>query len=119
MGSANRTWLFDLSRILEATMQRRLILLGFSLIVVSSIAWVRLGAQQPQVPFTPPDDIEFHVRTIMSEGVRMVGEVFSLKSRHDEKLPTIIMCHGWGGVAANLRPDAVVFARAGYLVVTF
>ena len=29
------------------------------------------------------------------------------------------MSHGWGGTAANLRSDAVVFARAGYLVVTF
>jgi dienelactone hydrolase len=29
------------------------------------------------------------------------------------------MAHGWGGVAAHLRPDAVVFAQAGYLVVTF
>ena len=35
------------------------------------------------------------------------------------KLPTIIMCHGWGGLAAHLRADAVVFAKAGYLVVVF
>jgi pimeloyl-ACP methyl ester carboxylesterase len=34
-------------------------------------------------------------------------------------LPTIIMCHGWGGTADLLRPDAVAFARAGYFVVTF
>ena len=29
------------------------------------------------------------------------------------------MSHGWGGTAAALRPDAIAFARAGYLVVTF
>jgi dienelactone hydrolase len=29
------------------------------------------------------------------------------------------MSHGWGGTAAALRPDAVAFARAGYLVITF
>jgi predicted acyl esterase len=29
------------------------------------------------------------------------------------------MSHGWGGTADALRPDAVVFARAGFLVVTF
>jgi len=29
------------------------------------------------------------------------------------------MCHGWGGTAAGLRPDAIAFARAGYLVVSF
>ncbi len=35
-------------------------------------------------------------------------------------MPTIIIPgHGWGGVAAALRPDAVAFARAGYLVITF
>src|SRR5262249_27500414 len=36
-----------------------------------------------------------------------------------DKLPTIVMSHGWGGTAAALRPDAVRFARAGYLVVAF
>ena len=36
-----------------------------------------------------------------------------------EKLPTIVLSHGWGGVAAQLRGDAVAFARAGYLVLTF
>src|SRR5262249_24268630 len=29
------------------------------------------------------------------------------------------MSHGWGGTAQQLRADAVVFARAGYLVVAF
>lgn len=29
------------------------------------------------------------------------------------------MSHGWGGTAQVLRPDAVAFARAGYLVVSF
>jgi dienelactone hydrolase len=55
----------------------------------------------------------------MSEGTRLTAELFALKKRNGQKLPTIIMCHGWGGVAANLRPDAVAFSRAGYLVVTF
>jgi dienelactone hydrolase len=49
----------------------------------------------------------------------MSAELFSLKSQAGKKLPTIIMCHGWGGVAAQLRSDAVAFARAGYFVVTF
>ena len=69
--------------------------------------------------FTPPEEIAFKKVTIMSEGTRMVGETFSLKSNSGKKLPTIIMCHGWGGTAAGLRRDAVVFARGGYLVVTF
>ncbi len=76
-------------------------------------------AQQGAAPFTPPDDIELRTATISSEGTRLAAELYSLKSRAGERLPAIIMSHGWGGVAALLRPDAVQFARAGYLVVTF
>jgi dipeptidyl aminopeptidase/acylaminoacyl peptidase len=49
----------------------------------------------------------------------MSAELFSLKSLAGKKLPTIVMAHGWGGVKASLRPDAVVFAKSGYLVLTF
>jgi dienelactone hydrolase len=55
----------------------------------------------------------------MSEGTRMAAQVFAPKQPKKEKLPTIIMSHGWGGTAAALGPDAIVFAQAGYLVVTF
>jgi dienelactone hydrolase len=57
---------------------------------------------------------------IISEGVRLTGEVFRPKDRPDgEKLPTIIFCHGWGGTAAALRPEALAFARAGLMAITF
>ena len=69
--------------------------------------------------FSPPEDIAFRKDKIMSEGVRLGAEVFSLKANAAKKLPTIVMCHGWGGTARGLRSDAVVFARAGYLVVSF
>ena len=36
----------------------------------------------------------------------MAVEVFSPKGAN-EKLPTILMSHGWGGTAEALRPDAV------------
>jgi dienelactone hydrolase len=77
-----------------------------------------LGQTQP-MPFKAPDGIHHRTQTIMSEGTRLAAELFSLTQHDGKKLPTIIMCHGWGGTAAGLRPDAVVFARAGYLVVTF
>ena len=69
--------------------------------------------------FKPPEDVAFRKATIMSEGTRMAAEVYAPAKPASEKLPTIVMAHGWGGVAANLRPDAIAFARAGYLVVTF
>lgn len=88
-------------------------LLCFALLVTSA------AAQRPADDFKPPDDLTFRKATIMSEGTRMAAEVFAPKNPASEKLPTIVMSHGWGGVAALLRSEAVVFARAGYLVVTF
>jgi len=67
----------------------------------------------------PEEELSFRKDNIMSEGVRLGAEVFSLKANAEKKLPTIVMCHGWGGTAKALRSDAAVFARAGYLVVTF
>jgi outer membrane protein assembly factor BamB/dienelactone hydrolase len=66
-----------------------------------------------------PDEVSFRTADIMSEGTRMAAEVFAPENPMSDKLPTIVMSHGWGGTAASLRPDAIVFARAGYLVVTF
>lgn len=67
----------------------------------------------------PADNMLIRKAAIVSEGTRMAAELFVLKDNEGKPLPTIIMCHGWGGVAANLRTDAIVFARAGYFVVTF
>ncbi len=49
----------------------------------------------------------------------MSGQFYSDKKNAGKKLPTIIMAHGWGGVAAYLDREAVPFAEAGYLVLTF
>ena len=76
-------------------------------------------AQNAGRAFSAPDDIEYRQADIVSEGTRLSAELFSLKSEQGNKLPTIIMSHGWCGVAALLRADAVFFAKAGYLVVTF
>jgi len=77
-----------------------------------------LAQREPQ-PFKGPDDVEFRAAAIVSEGTRMAAELFSLKEKKDQKLPTILMAHGWGGTALALRPDAIKFAQAGFLVVTF
>ncbi len=73
----------------------------------------------PATQFKAPDNIEFRTANITSEGVRLHAELFSLKSLAGKPLPTIMMAHGWGGTAANFRRDAIDFANAGYLVVTF
>jgi dienelactone hydrolase len=67
----------------------------------------------------PPDDIDYRKAGIMSEGTRMAAELFALKSLSGQALPTILMAHGWGGTAAQLRTVGLEFARAGYFVVTF
>jgi uncharacterized protein len=79
---------------------------------------VDVVAQQPAQPFAVPSDISLRKATISSEGTRMAAEVFA-PAAAGGKLPTIIMAHGWSGTAAQLRADAVVFAQAGFLVVTF
>ena len=68
--------------------------------------------------FKAREDIAFRNANIISEGTRMAAEVYWPKDAKG-KLPTIIMSHGWGGTAQALRPDAVAFARAGFLVVAF
>ncbi len=67
--------------------------------------------------YKPPEDVAFRAVSIMSEGTRMAAEVCSLKSLEGKRLPTIVLCHGWGGLARDLRPEGVAFARAGYLAV--
>ena len=69
------------------------------------------------VPVVIPQPREtFRSADIISEGTRIAAEVFP-PTDSDGKVPTIIMSHGWSGTGEALRPDAVVFARAGFLVV--
>src|SRR5262249_1453928 len=76
-------------------------------------------AQEAKPEFSIPSGVTFRTADIMSEGVRMSAEVFAPEGSEGKKLPPIIMSHGWGGVAASLRPDAIRFAQAGYLVIAF
>src|SRR5262245_8090430 len=86
--------------------------IGVALLFSASPAW-------SQSEYKPPQDIAFRRATIISEGSRLAAELFILKDKESKPLPTIIMSHGWGGVAAGLRQNAVEFARAGYFVVVF
>jgi dienelactone hydrolase len=77
------------------------------------------AGQRQTASFKPPDNIDYRRVNIMSEGVRMHGELFSLTSLAGKKLPTIIQAHGWGGTAAGFRRDSIDLANAGYLVLSF
>jgi pimeloyl-ACP methyl ester carboxylesterase len=83
------------------------------------VALAAARAEQPAATFAPPQEIDFRRASILSEGTRMHAELFSLKTLGGRRLPTILMAHGWGGTAANLRTVALDFARAGYLAVAF
>ena len=91
----------------------------FAILVTSLLFHAAACAQDRVVKYKPPEDVSFRTATIMSEGTRMAAELFAPKMPASEKLPTIVMSHGWGGTAQQLRADAAKFAQAGYLVVTF
>jgi dienelactone hydrolase len=90
-----------------------------TILCVLAFGLARAAGRQPATPFKPPDTVAYRTANIMSEGVRLSAEIFSLKENAGKKLPTIILCHGWGGTAALLRREAVAFAQAGYLAVAF
>src|SRR5262245_35842756 len=95
----------------------RLHLFAVLALALSSTSW-DLYAQEQKQGFKVPEDVTFRRADIVSEGTRMAAEVFAPKDA-TRKLPTIVMSHGWGGTAKMLRPDAIAFARAGYLVIAF
>jgi dipeptidyl aminopeptidase/acylaminoacyl peptidase len=65
--------------------------------------------------------VEHQAITFWSDGVRLQGDVFKPQSLSpDEKVPGIILVHGWGGNKSNLnRAYANQFAALGFLVMTF
>jgi dienelactone hydrolase len=69
--------------------------------------------------YRPPEGIGFKAADFFSDNVRLTAQWFYAAENERRKLPTIIIAHGWGGTAANLRQDAIDFARAGYLVMLF
>ncbi len=82
-------------------------------------ASVAAAAAPGRSEYKPPAGIGHRSTTIISEGTRLAGDLFWPESSEQNRLPTIIMSHGWGGVAAQLRGEAAAFATAGYLVLTF
>ena len=95
-------------------MTGRACLLAASLVILTSA--------RPQEEPRPklPETLERRAVTIWSEGTRMAGDLYLPKGRKpDEKLPTLLLCHGWGGVKANLVAQAARFGQNGFIVLTF
>ena len=59
--------------------------------------------------------------TLWSDGTRLAADLFYPKDRaQDEKIPAIVLCHGWGGTKQHLNfATAPQFAAAGYFVIAF
>lgn len=106
---------------IAATFAERLIMRAtFRWASTALVLWLaasELLAQEKKPDFKAPDNVAFRTADIRSEGTRMAAEVFAPQKPATDRLPTIVMSHGWGGTAAHLRSTAVAFAQAGYLVV--
>jgi uncharacterized protein len=59
--------------------------------------------------------------TIWSEGTRLAGNLWTPDgAAPNEKLPAILLCHGWGGLKEHLNSTyAPWFSKAGFVVLAF
>lgn len=71
--------------------------------------------------FAAQPEIDHQVITFWSDGSRLQGDVFKPRGlTPEQRLPGIILFHGWGGNKANLnRAYAPQFASLGFVVMTF
>ncbi len=85
--------------------------------ILDLVFFVRSGDTKkdtaPEVAVGPVD--------IWSDGTRLSGKLFHPTAlRPGEKLPAIVMSHGWGGLAQHLdEAYAPYFAAEGFVVLTF
>ncbi|HEX8183265.1 MAG TPA: CocE/NonD family hydrolase, partial [Blastocatellia bacterium] len=79
-----------------------------------------IGSKQAQNN-SLPQGISSRRVNIWSDGTRLSGDLFyPATMKAEDKLPAIILCHGWGGVREHLnRAYAPQFAAAGFVVLTF
>jgi dienelactone hydrolase len=99
---------------------KKRLLIAFAMILASLTSML---AQQPSQPSAPslPDNVDTRAVNVWSDGTRLSGDLFFPKGlKPTDKLPAIVLCHGWGGVRSHLnRAYAPQFAAAGFVVLTF
>jgi alpha-beta hydrolase superfamily lysophospholipase len=83
------------------------------LLFVASPAW----ASYPE--YRLPDDVQARRVDFLSEGTPLVGHIVQAKAKAGQRLPTVILCQGTGGLQHYHLAQAIAFARAGYTVMTF
>ncbi len=95
--------------ILSRTLIRRVVV-GSCAVLVAVSAFAQL-----------PEGIATRSVEIWSDGTRLAGDLFWPTSwKEGEKLPAIVLCHGWGGTKGHLNQVyAPAFAAQGYFVLTF
>jgi uncharacterized protein len=71
--------------------------------------------------FSADTPLNHEAVTFWSAGARMQGDVFKPSGlTPEQKLPGILLIHGWGGNKTNLnRMYAPQFAELGFVVMTF
>ena len=75
---------------------RRLRMIQFvPLLLLLCLASASALGQAKPVPFKPPEDLAYRRESASSEGTRLGVELFALKSLDGQKLPTLLLCHGW------------------------
>jgi dienelactone hydrolase len=78
-----------------------------------------LPARASYPDYRLPDDVVARRVTFYSEGTPLVGHIVQARAQAGQRLPTIILCQGTGGLQHYHLPQAIAFARAGYSVMTF
>jgi len=78
-------------------------------------------SQETAKPGITAIKIESRHVDIWSDGTRLSGDLWHPEgSQSGGKLPTVVLCHGWGGVRSHLNQAyAPELAKAGYVVLTF
>ena len=71
--------------------------------------------------FSDEVSLDQKIITFWNDGSRLQGTVFKPKDiAVEEKLPGILLIHGWGGHRGNLNKNyAPHFAKLGFVVMTF
>jgi len=84
-------------------------------IIVTLVVMVSVPAFATQIP------VAHQAISFWSDGVRLQGDVFKPQGlKPEQKLPGIILVHGWGGNKSNLnKAYARQFAGLGFVVMTF